>query len=119
MIDDSLTHDPKRDPRRNWNRMRDRMREVIHAELDRIHPTDDARRALELIIESSVRPSEVDGTLKLTVIDSAGQPRVIEKNGRQVPLTLRDLIAELRTLHPVLFKSPPSPKSAGASFAAK
>ncbi len=104
MIDDSLTHDPKRDPRRNWNRMRDRMREVIHAELDRIHPTDDARRALELIIESSVRPSEVDGALKLTVIDHDGRPRVIERDGQTAEFTLHDLLDELRVKYPVLFR---------------
>ena len=47
--------------------MRERMREIIRAELDRIHPTDDAYRALELIIESSVRPSEADGALNETI----------------------------------------------------
>ncbi|KLK94125.1 hypothetical protein AA309_06695 [Microvirga vignae] len=91
--------------------MRERMRALIHAEVDRINPTDDARRALELIIESSLRPSEVDGEMKLTVIDANGQARVIERNGEKVPFTLQDLLAELRTLHPVLFKSPPKPQS--------
>ncbi|WP_445502072.1 thermonuclease family protein [Microvirga sp. G4-2] len=91
--------------------MRERMRALIHAEVDRINPTDDARRALELIIESSLRPSEIDGEMKLTVIDANGQPRMIERNGEKVPFTLQDLLAELRTLHPVLFKSPPKPQS--------
>jgi len=90
--------------------LRERMRALIHAEVEKLNPTDDARRALELIIESSLRPSNADGELKLTVIDAAGQPRMIEKNGQQVPFTLHDLIAELRTLHPVLFKSPPQQK---------
>lgn len=91
--------------------MRERMRALIHAEVDKINPTDDARRALELIIESSLRPSEVDGEMKLTVIDANGQPRMIERNGETVPFTLQDLLAELRALHPVLFKSPPKPQS--------
>ncbi len=86
--------------------LRERMRALIHAEVEKLNPTDDARRALELIIESSLRPSNADGELRLTVIDAAGQPRLIEKNGQQAPFTLGDLIAELRTLHPVLFKSP-------------
>ncbi|UVF19487.1 hypothetical protein HPT29_024225 [Microvirga terrae] len=104
MNDDTMTHDPKADPRRNWARMRDRMRETIHAELDRFHPTDDARRALELIIESSVRPSEVDGVLKLTIIDHEGRPRTIEKDGRNAEFTLHDLMDELRLKYPVLFR---------------
>lgn len=104
MNDVSIIRDPMADPRRNWTQMRDRMREIIHAELDRIHPTDDARRALELIIESSVRPSEVDGALKLTIIDHDGKPRTIEKDGRQAEFTLHDLLDELRVKYPVLFR---------------
>lgn len=88
--------------------MREQMRALIHAEIDKLHPTDDARRALELIIESSLRPSHVDGELRLTVIDATGQPRTKEKDGQHVPMTLHDLIAELRALHPVLFKAPPA-----------
>ncbi|WP_134499319.1 thermonuclease family protein [Microvirga pakistanensis] len=102
----------------NAVQLRERMRALIHAEVEKINPTDDARRALELIIESSLRPSNADGELKLTVIDSAGQPRMVEKNGQQVPFTLHDLIAELRTLHPVLFKSPPPPKAAAEEISA-
>jgi len=105
MIDDTTTHDPSTDPRRNWTHMRERMRETIHAELDRINPTDDARRALELIIESSLRPSEVDGALKLTVIDQDGKPRTIEKDGQRREFTLQDLLEELRGRYGVLFRS--------------
>jgi endonuclease YncB( thermonuclease family) len=93
----------------NAVQMRERMRALIHAEVEKLNPTDDARRALELIIESSLRPTSADGELKLTVIDANGQPRMIEKNGQQVPFTLHDLIDELRTIHPVLFKSTPKP----------
>ncbi|MEE1656033.1 hypothetical protein VB618_07480 [Microvirga sp. CF3062] len=105
MIDETTTHDPSVDPRRNWTQMRERMREAIRAELDTISPTDDARRALELIIESSLRPSEVDGALKLTVIDQDGKPRVIEKDGQQREFTLQDLLEELRGRYGVLFRS--------------
>jgi len=108
----SLAHDLGNTPIGNAVQMRERMRALIHAEVDKINPTDDARRALELIIESSLRPSSVDGELKLTVIDASGHPRMIEKNGEHVPFTLADLIAELRTLHPALFKSPPKPQPA-------
>jgi len=104
MIDDTIAQDPSADSRRSWTRMREKMRETIHAELDRINPTDDARRALELIIESSVRPSEVDGELKLTVIDHDGKPRTIERDGQHSEFTLQDLLAELRGRYPVLFR---------------
>jgi len=114
-MSDVIPHsNPSRDfgdtPIGNAVQLRERMRAIIQAEVDRIDPTDDARRALELIIESSLRPSSLDGDLKLTVVDASGQPRMIEKNGEMVPFTLSDLIAELRTLHPVLFKSPPRPQ---------
>jgi endonuclease YncB( thermonuclease family) len=95
----------------NAVQMRERMRAIIHAEVEKINPTDDARRALELIIESSLRPSLVDGELHFTAIDASGQPRMRDKDGRQVPLTLQDLIDELRAAHPVLFKSPPKPQA--------
>ncbi len=104
MIDDQTTHDSPNDSLRNWTRLTERMRAVIREEIDKIHPTDDARRALELIIESSVRPSEVDGAFKLTVIDQNSQPRMIEKDGQQVEFTLQDLIDEFRVRYPVLFR---------------
>ncbi len=91
------------DRSRHWTHMRDRMRALIQAEVAKFNPTDDARRALELIIESSVRPSQVDGDLKLTVIDPSGQPRTTVHNGQAVPFTLQELIDELRASHPVLF----------------
>jgi len=98
-------------------RMRERMRALIHAEVEKLNPTDDARRALELIIESSLRPASAGGELKLTVIDGHGRPRMIEKDGQQVPFTLQDLIDELRAAHPVLFKSPPKPVDPGTEAA--
>lgn len=97
---------------------RERMRALIHAEVEKLHPTDDARRALELIIESALRPSEVDGELRLTVIDANGQPRMVDRNGKQVPFTLQDLLVELRSAHPVLFKAPPRPKAGAGDPAA-
>jgi endonuclease YncB( thermonuclease family) len=100
-IHDAPHYDSERS--RHWIHMRDRMRALIHAEVVKFNPTDDARRALELIIESSVRPSQVDGELQLTFIDPGGQPRTTMRNGQAVPFTLQDLIDELRASHPVLF----------------
>jgi endonuclease YncB( thermonuclease family) len=112
MIDETTTHDSSADPRQNWSRMREGMREAINAELDKINPTSDARRALELIIESSLRPSEVDGALKLTVIDQDGKPRTIDKDGQRREFTLQDLLEELRGRYGVLFRSA-QPDAAG------
>lgn len=106
----NTSHDLGNTPIGHAVQMRERMRALIHAEVGKINPTDDARRALELIIESSLRPSEIDGELRLTVIDANGQSRMIERNGERLPFTLQDLLAELRSLHPVLFKSPPKPR---------
>jgi endonuclease YncB( thermonuclease family) len=117
MIDETTTHEPSADPRRNWTRIRERMREAIRAELDAINPTDDAKRALELIIESSVRPSEVDGELKLTIIDHDGKPRMIERDGQQTDFTLHDLLEELRVRYPVLFR-PAKPNVSAAELSA-
>lgn len=93
----------------NAARMRERMRALIQEELEAINPADDARRALALIIEASLRPSYVNGELTLTVIDADGRPRTIRARGGKVPFTLKDLIAELRAAHPILFKASPNP----------
>ncbi|MBB3020201.1 endonuclease YncB(thermonuclease family) [Microvirga lupini] len=113
MNDETTTLGPSTDPRRNWNRMREEMRDTIRAELDKINPTDDARRALELIIESSVRPSEVDGELKLTIIDQDGKPRTVDRNEQQREFTLQDLLEELRGRYGVLFRSVKSDATPG------
>jgi endonuclease YncB( thermonuclease family) len=110
MMNDA-SHNKETSPGRQWLLMRERMRDLIHDEVDKLHPNDDARRALELIIESSVRPSEVNGELKLTVIDRDGQPRTISQDGRTVEFTLQDLLEELRASHPVLFTTAPSPET--------
>lgn len=104
MMDDSMSHDSPADPRHAWGRMREKMREAIRAELDALDLTDDARRALELIVESSLRPSEIDGDFKLIVIDHNGTPRTVDRNGRQDDFTMQDLLAELRGRYPVLFR---------------
>ncbi|WP_230529913.1 thermonuclease family protein [Microvirga roseola] len=89
---------------RTWSQMREEVRAVIRQEVDRLNPTADARRPLELIIESSLRYSLVDGTLRITVIDPKGRPRMIDKDGRSIEFTIRDLLDELRESHPVLFQ---------------
>ncbi len=114
MSDVTSRHETPRDlgntPIGHAVQMREQMRALIHAEIEKLNPTDDARRALELIIESSLRPSRVDGELKLTVIDAQGRPRLKERDGQEVPFTLQDLLSELRSIHPFLFKAPHTPQ---------
>jgi endonuclease YncB( thermonuclease family) len=98
-------------PDTGWKKMRDEVREIIRAEVEKLNPTDDARRPLELIIETSVRYAEVNGKTAITVVDENGQPRTIAKDGEVVGFTIQDLVEELRLSHPILFKSMPRPSA--------
>ncbi len=93
-------------PGRDWAAMREQVREIIRAEVDKLNPTEDARRPLELIIESSIRYSAADDGMRIRVVDARGQPRTIEKDGKAADFTIRDLLEELRHTHPALFRSP-------------
>ena len=53
----------------------DHVRELIHAEVGRANPVAESRRALELIVETSLRYGEQDGELRVTVIDDQGRRR--------------------------------------------
>jgi endonuclease YncB( thermonuclease family) len=81
----------------------DRVRELIHAEVGRANPAAESRRALELIVETSLRFGEKDGELRVTVIDDEGRRRTRLQGDREVDLTIADLVAELRAKHPALF----------------
>lgn len=78
----------------------DKVREIIRAEVDRANPIEDARGPLELIVESSVRASERDGQLAITVLDESGQPAPDR--------TMADVIAAFRAQHPSLFRPAPA-----------
>jgi endonuclease YncB( thermonuclease family) len=83
----------------------DHVRELIHAEVGRANPVAESRRALELIVETSLRYGEQDGELRVTVIDDEGRRRTRMQGDREVDLTIADLVAELRAKHPALFGS--------------
>ncbi|MEH3145367.1 MAG: hypothetical protein PGN34_08460 [Methylobacterium frigidaeris] len=95
---------------------RDQMKALIRAEIDRQHPVEGARRTLELLVESSTRPiGEAPG---YRVVDRDGKPRSRGEAGRTQPVTLADLVGELRRQHPGMFRvvspspaapSPPQP----------
>src|SRR4051812_7142979 len=75
---------------------------LIRAEIARHHPIKGALRPLEIIAESSVRVVENGGRARYEIIDEDGVVRAGSECGR--PLTIADLVAELRTKHPSLFE---------------
>ena len=109
MTDGTLAHLPasrtNTAPSGNWAAMREQVREIIRSEVGRLNPTDDARRPLELIIESSVRYSAADDGTRISVVDARGQPRTVERDGKLAAFTIRDLLEELRLTHPALFRA--------------
>ena len=83
---------------------RNHVRKLIQAEIAAADPIEDARRSLELIAETSVRYSSPEGVDTVSIVDDAGRPRVIDRGGEKVAMTLPDLVEELREKHPTLFK---------------
>src|SRR5215203_2220292 len=75
---------------------------LIRAEIVRHHPIKGALRPLEIIAEGSVRVVENGGRARYEIIDEDGVVRAGPECGR--PLTIADLVAELRTKHPSLFE---------------
>ncbi len=100
---------------KTWTSARERVREIIRAEVERFHPTDDARYPLELIVESSIRYREAEGGLAITVVDDAGQPRTHTKDGHSTAFTIRDLLEEIRRTRPMLFEQAHAAASGAAA----
>ncbi|MER2252033.1 hypothetical protein ABS772_19110 [Methylorubrum podarium] len=84
-----------------------RIRALILAELDRRGARPVARRTLALIAEGFVEPA--DGVPGYRIVDRTGAVRLRGEAGTGVPLTLHDLIEELREQHAPLFV-PPAPE---------
>src|SRR5215213_6122778 len=82
-----------------------RVRELIRAEVDRANPVEESRRALELIVETSLRYEETPEGLKVAVLDDEGGQRT-GRTGHDAEGAIRDLVAELRRKHPRLFAPP-------------
>jgi len=94
---------------------RDEAQAAIRDALDRHKPLDMARRSLELIAETSIRPVEDGGRLRFQVVDAAGEPRMVVRDGRTAEMTVDDLVAEMREKHPTLFGVAPSAAEAAAT----
>ncbi|MCP1547666.1 MULTISPECIES: thermonuclease family protein [Methylorubrum] len=84
-----------------------RIRALILAELDRRGARPVARRTLALIAEGFVLPA--DGVPGYRIVDRTGTVRLRGEAGAGVPLTLHDLVEELREQHAPLFL-PPAPE---------
>ncbi|BAU90383.1 hypothetical protein MPPM_1778 [Methylorubrum populi] len=84
-----------------------RIRALILAELDRRGARPVARRTLSLIAEGFVEPA--DGVPGYRIVDRTGAVRLRGEAGTGVPLTLHDLVEELREQYAPLF-FPPAPE---------
>ena len=74
----------------------------IKSEVAKANPLDDARDAIELLVNKFVRSSMKDGKVVVDVIDQNGNPRIKDHNG--TPFTVADLVAEIRESRASLFK---------------
>lgn len=92
---------------------REQLQALIRAEIDRQRPVAVARRTLELLVESAIRRS--DAPPGYQVVDRDGHPRTRSVAGEALPLTLGDLVDELRRQHPTMFQPPAAPASVSAA----
>ncbi|UHC18783.1 hypothetical protein LRS73_13565 [Methylobacterium currus] len=91
---------------------REQLQALIRAEIDRQRPVAVARRTLELLMESAAR--RLDAPPGYQIVDRDGRPRTRTVGGEAVPLTLSDLVDELRRQHPTMFQPPAAPAAADA-----
>jgi endonuclease YncB( thermonuclease family) len=91
---------------------RDAVRNLIREEVTRAGPIEEAKGALELIIESSLRWSRNEDGLVITVVSRTGEPRFVQREGHESAMSIHDLVAELRTQHPGLFRVADRPNQA-------
>lgn len=82
------------------------LRETVRAEIARARPRPVAVRTLELLAEAACAPDEAGTGLR--VVDRQGAVR--RRDDTAEPMTLADLVAELRARHPALFL-PPEPEA--------
>ncbi len=94
---------------------REQLQALIRAEIDRQRPVAVARRTLELLAESATR--RLDAAPGYQIVDRDGNPRTRTVGGETRPLTLGDLVDELRRQHPTMFLAPAAPAAAPTSEA--
>ncbi|MEL6061522.1 MULTISPECIES: thermonuclease family protein [unclassified Methylobacterium] len=90
------------------------LRAAIRDEVARARPRPVAVRTLELLAEAACVPDEAGTGIR--VLDRQGNLR--HRDGTDAPMSLADLVAELRDRHPALFL-PPEPEIEPAASAAE
>jgi endonuclease YncB( thermonuclease family) len=85
---------------------------LIRREIARHRPIDGALQPIEILAAGSVRVVEDDGAARYEVVDENGKDRTRDDGGEHRGITIAELIAELRTKHPTLFR--PEPHDAAA-----
>ena len=92
---------------------------LIRREIARHRPIEGALQPLEILAAASVRVVEDDGAARYEVIDENGRPRTHDEGGDPRGLTIAELIAELRTKHPTLFRPEPHDAADAAAESGK
>ena len=87
----------------------DKVRAIIRAEVAKANPAEDIHGSIERFVLGEINFAEADGNLTITVLDEDRQPLP----GR----TIQDLIADLRSRRPTLFKSAPATSEPATSNA--
>jgi hypothetical protein len=77
----------------------------IKAELSKLNPVEGVDDAIELLAERSIRTVEKDGKFEVQVVDAAGNIRHKLDGSTLVPLTVSDLMAEIKEAKPGLFQA--------------
>lgn len=81
---------------------------AISTHLAKLNPVADLRDAVELLARQSIKTKEVDGRLVVQVVDTNGQQRFKDVlNG--VPMTVEDLLVEMRETRPSFFAADSKP----------
>ena len=92
---------------------------LIRREIARHRPIEGALQPLEILAAASVRVVEDDGGARYEVVDENGRARTHDDGGESRGLTIAELIAELRTKHPTLFRPEPHEAADAAAESGK
>ena len=87
---------------------------LIRREIARHEPIEGALQPLEILAAASVRVAEDGDAARYEVVDENGRARTRDDGGDPRGLTIAELIAELRTKHPTLFRPEPHEAAAAA-----
>jgi len=75
----------------------------IKTELGKVKLVDGVQPAAEMLLSKSIQTIEKDGRLQRVVVDAAGEPRFKLEGTSLVPMSVADLVGELKTTMPALF----------------